>query len=97
MKSPDQRYLRYKQKLGVGTFKNVYLALDTDTGSEVAWNEVSLKRLPEAEVKRIRAETALLQQLNHEHIIKYYAGWITADGADVINIIIIIIILIIFY
>ncbi len=73
--SPNRRYIRLKTKLGYGAFKNVYLAVDTETGAEVAWNQVNLSRLPDGEAKKIRDETELLQKLRHPHIIQFYDVW----------------------
>ena len=63
-------------KLGAGTFKDVWLAVDTDTGREVAWNAVDLRKVGSAkEQQRIRQETELLTTLRHPHIIEIYDVW----------------------
>ena len=36
--SPKGRFARFNRKLGAGSYKNVYLGFDNDTGREVAWN-----------------------------------------------------------
>ena len=38
--SPKGRFQRFEEELGSGSQKKVYLAYDTDTGREVAWNSV---------------------------------------------------------
>ena len=38
--------LQFDEKLGTGAYKSVYLAYDNDTGNEVAWNTVDLRRMP---------------------------------------------------
>lgn len=74
--SPDGKWARYAVKLGSGTFKEVWLAVDTDTGREVAWNAVDLRKVGSAkEQQRIRQETALLTTLRHPHIIEIYDVW----------------------
>ena len=74
--SPDGKWARYAVKLGAGTFKDVWLAVDTDTGREVAWNAVDLRKVGSAkEQQRIRQETALLTTLRHPHIIEIYDVW----------------------
>lgn len=73
--SPDGRYVRFDEKLGNGAYKEVYLCYDTETGKEVAWNTVEMKRLPIAEKKRIRLETEILRELSHPHIINFYQVW----------------------
>lgn len=37
--------------------------------------QVDLRRLPDSERERVRAETEILKSLNHPHIIKFYAVW----------------------
>lgn len=73
--SPDGRYVRFDERLGTGAYKEVYLAYDTETGKEVAWNTVEMKRLPVAEKRRIRMETSILSRLHHPHIINFYTVW----------------------
>ena len=73
--SPDGRYVRFDEQLGSGAYKVVYLAYDTETGKEVAWNAVQMKRLPVAEKRRIRMETSILSRLHHPHIINFYHHW----------------------
>jgi serine/threonine protein kinase len=73
--SPDGRYLRFDEKLGNGAFKEVYLSYDTETGKEVAWNTVELRRLPANEKRRIRSETEILAELQHPHIINFFNVW----------------------
>lgn len=36
---------------------------------------MNLSRLPPAERKRIRMETEILAELNHDHIINFYHVW----------------------
>ena len=38
--SPKGRFQRFEEELGSGSQKRVFLAYDTDTGCEVAWNSV---------------------------------------------------------
>ena len=73
--SPDGRYVRFEEKLGSGAYKDVYLAYDTETGKEVAWNTVNLSRIPAGEKRRIRMETEILASLHHPHIINFYHVW----------------------
>ena len=55
--------LQFDEKLGNGAYKDVFLAYDTETGKEVAWNAVNLARLPPNEKRRIRMETEILRDL----------------------------------
>ena len=73
--SPDGRYIRFASKLGSGAYKNVFLAYDTDTGTEVAWNTVDMKRVPKIERKRLKGETEMLKSLKHPHIINFFSVW----------------------
>lgn len=62
--------------LGHGAFGSVYLALDVDTGAELAVKQVNLH--PGAglenlkEVQSLEAELSLLKNLRHERIVTYY-------------------------
>ncbi|CEP00868.1 non-specific serine/threonine protein kinase [Plasmodiophora brassicae] len=82
--SPDGRYIRFDEKLGSGAYKSVWLAYDTDLGIEVAWNTVELKRLPEREKVRLKSETDILKNLNHNCIINFYNSWENPDAEQVI-------------
>ena len=73
--SPDAKWARYPIRLGSGTFKEVWLAIDTETGKEVAWNVVDFRRVALKDQKRILQETTLLTQLRHPHIIECYDAW----------------------
>ena len=55
--------------------QDVWLAIDTETGKEVAWNVVDFRRVAAKDQQRIRHETALLTQLRHPHIIEIYDVW----------------------
>lgn len=68
-------FFQFDEKLGSGAYKEVFLAYDTETGKEVAWNTVTLARLPPNEKKRIRMETEILAELDHPHIINFYHVW----------------------
>lgn len=45
------------------------------TVSHLGRNTVNLSRLPPTERKRIRMETEILAELNHDHIINFYHVW----------------------
>lgn len=40
--SPDQRFLKFEEEIGRGSFKTVYRGLDTQTGVAVAWCELQV-------------------------------------------------------
>lgn len=42
--SPDQRFLKFEEEIGRGSFKTVYRGLDTQTGVAVAWCELQVKK-----------------------------------------------------
>jgi len=77
--SPDGRYSRLDEKLGQGAYKDVWKAIDTEEGIEVAWNTVNLARVPPAERKRLRGETELLNNIRHPNIITFYRSWEDKD------------------
>lgn len=79
--SPNQLWIKTKVKLGAGSFKNVFLALHAETSEEVAWNEVSLHSLTEADISRVRNEVELLRSLGHPNIVKFYDKWEKRDAS----------------
>ena len=76
---PPYPFVQFDEKLGNGAYKEVFLAYDTETGKEVAWNTVTLARLPPNEKKRIRMETEILKELDHPHIINFFHVWENPD------------------
>ena len=53
-KSPRERYLRFKELIGKGSYKEVWRAYDSVEGIEVAWNVVNLKNMPAHEKARVK-------------------------------------------
>ena len=41
--SPDDRFLKFEEEIGRGSFKTVYRGLDTQTGVSVAWCELQVR------------------------------------------------------
>jgi len=75
-KSPDSRFLKFKDVIGTGSFKKVYLAYDTSNGIEVIWNDIDISKLSEYSVKRISLEIDILKSCDDcEYIIKFYDHW----------------------
>ena len=83
-KSPAERYIRFKEKLGSGAYKDVYRAYDTIEGIEVAWNVVKLSGVPKAERIRIVNEVRLLERLHHPNIISFHGSWVNRETERVI-------------
>lgn len=83
-KSPAERYIRFKEKLGSGAYKDVYRAYDTIEGIEVAWNVVKLYGVPKAERVRIVNEVRLLERLHHPNIISFHGSWVNRETERVI-------------
>lgn len=44
--SPKGRFKRFNEELGRGAYKIVYKGVDHETGREIAWNVINLRRLP---------------------------------------------------
>merc|ERR1712172_195059 len=74
-RSPDNRYLKYPDEIGRGSFKTVFRGLDAHTGIAVAWCELKDGRLPKEERKRFREEADMLKGLNHPNIVRFYDSW----------------------
>ena len=69
--SPKGRFQRFEEELGSGSQKKVYLAYDTDTGREVAWNAVIVNITDEDSIRKIKAEIEILKPLKHPNIISF--------------------------
>jgi hypothetical protein len=83
-KSPAERYIRFKEKLGSGAYKDVYRAYDTIEGIEVAWNVIKLSGVSKAERVRIVNEVRLLERLHHPNIISFHGSWVNRETEKVI-------------
>ena len=82
--SPKGRFGRYNEELGRGAYKVVYKGLDNETGREIAWNVISLFRLPEDDRCRIKSEINLIKNLKHKNILHFISGWQNKDKQEVI-------------
>ena len=69
--SPKGRFQRFEEELGSGSQKKVYLAYDTDTGREVAWNSVIVNIIDDDSIKKIKGEIEILKPLKHPNIISF--------------------------
>ncbi|KXS21672.1 kinase-like protein [Gonapodya prolifera JEL478] len=78
---PTGRFDRYALSLGKGAYKEVFKALDNESGIEVAWNQLRIDHLTKRESVRFLSEIQLLQQLRHKNIINLYSYW-TTKGPD---------------
>lgn len=73
--SPDERFLKFEEEIGRGSFKTVYRGLDTQTGVSVAWCELQEKKLNKSERLRFREEAEMLKGLQHPNIVRFYDYW----------------------
>ncbi|XP_063236077.1 uncharacterized protein LOC134538582 [Bacillus rossius redtenbacheri] len=73
--SPDNRFLKFEEEIGHGSFKTVYRGLDTQTGVAVAWCELQEKKLNKTERLRFREEAEMLKGLQHPNIVRFYDYW----------------------
>eukprot|EP00392_Amoebophrya_sp_AT5.2_P007427 g7442.t1 len=73
--SPKGRFSRFNRRLGAGSYKQVYLGFDNDTGREIAWNVISFSKMSETEMKRIQEEISITKSLNHSRIIHCMSAW----------------------
>ena len=73
--SPKGRFKRFHEELGRGAYKVVYKGVDHETGLEIAWNSISLMKLPKHDRARIKKEIDLIKSLQHDNIIHFISGW----------------------
>lgn len=77
---PTGRYERSSEVLGRGAFKQVYRAYDTETGLEVAWNQL-IDAIPSRPVaEKLLEEIRILQTLQCPQIIAVFHSWIASAG-----------------
>ncbi len=50
----------------------------------MAWNDVSIATLPKQEKSRVISEIKLLEQLDHENIIKFHVSWFDREKEKVV-------------
>lgn len=60
--------------MGSGAFKNVYRALDTERGIEVAWNQVIIDKY-QLDKEKVLLEIEFFKKIRHQHIIDFYHYW----------------------
>ena len=66
-------------------FKEVYRAVDTDRGIEVAWNKISLDRF-QLDKQQILQEMESFHGIKHQNIIEFNHFWIDEDKKQVVYI-----------
>ena len=44
-RSPDDRFFKYPEEIGQGSFKTVFRGMDAHTGEHVAWCELGVRSL----------------------------------------------------
>mmetsp|Transcript_6501 Transcript_6501/g.15751 ORF Transcript_6501/g.15751 Transcript_6501/m.15751 type:complete len:632 (+) Transcript_6501:388-2283(+) len=77
-KSPDGKWVRTNKRLGHGSFKSVYLAIERG-GGEVAWNVIKLGKMGPNQKKKVRQEVEILKDTEHKHIINFFDYWETTN------------------
>lgn len=82
--SPKGRFKRFTEELGRGAYKIVYKGVDNETGREIAWNVINLKRLPKQDRIRIKSEIDLIKKLEHKNIIHFISAWFNKEKEEVV-------------
>jgi len=73
-KSPDGKWVRTNRKLGIGSFKSVYLAIGRD-GCQFAWNVIKLGNMSPADKLKVKQEVEILKDTEHKNIIDFFDYW----------------------
>lgn len=80
--SPSGRFIRQgTDPIGVGAFKAVYKAIDTEDSIEVAWNQLRLDALTEFDIARLHKEVNILRSIRHPSIIGFNGHWFFPPGS----------------
>ena len=82
--SPKGRFQRFEEELGSGSQKRVYLAYDTDTGCEVAWNSVLVDIKDSESIQKIKMEIEILKPLKHPNIISFIYCFFNEDKNEIV-------------
>ncbi len=75
---------RVGEKLGKGAFATVYKALDTESGDFVAIKRILVDKIKSKQLMKLLAEGHLMEQLEHEHIVKYFGALETENHIHLI-------------
>lgn len=65
-------YLIHKTPIGRGTYSKVYHGIHKETKREVALKKILFSKLHNTIKDKVVSEIQILQQMNHEHIMKLY-------------------------
>ncbi|XP_011203094.2 nuclear receptor-binding protein homolog [Bactrocera dorsalis] len=85
--SPCGRWLKRREEVDqrdVPGIDCVHLAMDTEEGVEVVWNEVQYANLQElkSQEEKMRQVFDNLMQLDHQNIVKFHRYWTDTQNAD---------------
>jgi serine/threonine protein kinase len=75
---------RVGEKLGKGAFATVYKALDTESGDFVAIKRILVDKIKSKQLMKLLAEGHLMEQLEHEHIVKFFGALETENHIHLI-------------
>lgn len=78
--------IRWKRAnlIGSGAFGNVYLGMDTKTGKFLAVKQIEVgKKLTPEQKRKLEEEIALMKNLSHPHIVRYYGMEITESHINI--------------
>ena len=82
--SPKGRFQRFEEELGSGSQKRVFLAYDTDTGCEVAWNSVLVDIKDSDSIQKIKVEIEILKPLKHPNIINFIYCFFNEEKSEIV-------------
>eukprot|EP00798_Chlamydomonas_sp_ICE-L_P006588 gene6588-3241_t len=78
----EGRFLRYKDVLGKGRFKQVFKSFDTSRGIDVAWSKISAgsNQLSNEQLEAVAQDIQTGLDLEHPNIIKCFKCWEDRDN-----------------
>lgn len=83
--SPTGRFLRvrstqYPEELGRSPWKVIYKALDSESGCQVSWHEISLNHIQSEDLPRLQEDLDELRSLRHDNLINWVDQWLSLPG-----------------
>jgi WNK lysine deficient protein kinase len=83
--SPNERYhkvrlIQFAEVLEKTVLKTSYRAIDIELGCEVAWTEISLKKLSRDEISQLSTRVIMNRKFQHKHLKSVVSSWVLQNS-----------------